>query len=262
MTYQSDYAALDRPELVQFVFYPRKDFTTPPPGATDHLIPVGKDVSISCRFYVHGFNSPNIIFFHGNGEVVSDYDFIAPMYHRIGINLFVADYRGYGSSSGRPSFSTMVADSHPIFAAFQEVLRRDGHSGKVFVKGRSLGSVSAIELASSYGDRIAGLIIESGFASTVRLMTRLGYPQELLGIKDFGFPNRTRIRTVTLPTLILHGEYDSLIPLEEARDLFDNVATERKRLVIIPGADHNDILIRDMGLYFGAVEEFVYAYAP
>jgi hypothetical protein len=59
----------------------------------------------------------------------------------------------------------------------------------------------------------------------------------------------------------LHGEYDSLIPLEEARDLFDNVATEHKRLVIIPGADHNDILIRDMGLYFGAVEEFVYAYA-
>jgi len=43
--------------------------------------------------------------------------------------------------------------------------------------------------------------------------------------------------------------------------LFDNVATERKHLVIIPGADHNDILIRDMALYFGAVEEFVYAYA-
>lgn len=259
MTLSGDYAALDRPELVQFVFYPRKDFTGPPPGATDHLIPVDKDVAISCRFYVRGFKSPSILFFHGNGEVVGDHDFIAPMYHRRGINLFVADYRGYGSSGGTPTFSSMVADAHRIFDGFQEVLRQDGYSGKVFLMGRSLGSVSAIELASCYGDKIEGLIIESGFASTIRLMTRLGFPAEFLGISDPGFPNLSKIRTVTLPTLILHGEFDSMIPLAEAKDLLDNVATQEKRLVIIRDADHNDIVIRDMDLYFGAIEEFVFA---
>jgi len=259
MSQQSDYQAFDKPEIVRFVFFPRKDFTQPFPGAYDHLIPVDKNVSISCRFYVHGFKAPTILFFHGNGEVVCDYDFIAPVYHRRGINLFVADYRGYGASGGSPTFSAMVADSHRIFEGFRNVLEEDGHSGEVFLMGRSLGSVSAVELAASYPDKLAGLIIESGFASTVRLMARLGFPQEYLGIKDFGFPNRSKIETVSLPTLILHGEYDSMIPLEEAKDLYEHVATERKRLVIIPKAEHNDIMIRDMDLYFGAIEEFVFA---
>lgn len=257
MTQQSDYSALDRPELAQFIFYPRRDNTDPPPGATDHMITVDQGVSIACRFYVHSFGSPTILFFHGNGEVACDYDHIAPLYHARGMNLFVADYRGYGASGGTPSFSGMVADSHRIFHGFQKVLREDGYSGKVILMGRSLGSVSAIELASCYGDKVDGLIIESGFASTVRLMTRLGYPPDLLGIKDQGFPNLTKIKTVTLPTLILHGEFDSMIPLEQARDLFQNVGTEQKRLVIIPGADHNDIIMRDIDLYFGAIEEFV-----
>jgi hypothetical protein len=258
MSHQADYSALDRPGLLQFVFYPRKDSTTPPPHATDHHIPVEKDVSISCRFYVRHRDSPSILYFHGNGEVVSDYDYIAPLYNQLGINLFVADYRGYGSSGGVPTFTNMVADAHHIFKGFWEILQEGGYSGKVFLMGRSLGSVSAIELAFHYGEKIKGLILESGFASTVRLMTRLGFPKEFLGIKDFGFPNLTKIRTVILPTLIIHAEFDSLIPLTEARDLFENVATKEKRLVIIPGADHNTIMMVGMEPYFKAIWEFVF----
>jgi len=259
MSQPTDYSALDRPELLQFVFYPRKDFTVPPPNSIDHLIPVEKNVSISCRFYVHHRDSPSALYFHGNGEVVSDHDYIAPLYNRLGINLFVADYRGYGASGGTPTFSNMVADAYHIFKGFWDVLQEGGYSGKVFLMGRSLGSVSAIELASQYGEEIRGLIIESGFASTVRLMTRLGFPKEFLGIKDFGFPNLTKIRTVTLPTLIIHAEFDSLIPLAEARDLFENVATKEKRLVIIPGADHNDLMVLGVEPYFKAIREFIFA---
>jgi hypothetical protein len=159
----------------------------------------------------------------------------------------------------------MVADAHHIFKGFSEVLQEGGYRGKVFLMGRSLGSVSAIELAFHYGEKIEGLILESGFASTVRstrlfeLMTRLGFSKEFLGIKDFGFPNLTKIRTVTLPTLIIHAEFDSLIPLTEARDLFENVATKKKRLVIIPGADHNDLMMVGIGPYFKAIEEFVFS---
>ena len=50
-----------------------------------------------------------------------------------------------------------------------------------------------------------------------------------------------------------------MIPLEEAKDLYENVATEQRRLVVIPHAEHNDIMIRDMDLYFGAIAEFVFA---
>jgi uncharacterized protein len=257
MTTQDDYTALDRPELIRFVFYPRQWHTNPPKNATDYVVPVGSDISITCRFYVKDAESPTILYFHGNGEVVADHDSLAPLYNERGINLFVADYRGYGASTGSPSFSSMVEDAHPIFDAFLGVLGDGGFSGRVFVMGRSLGSVSAIELASTYTDQISGLIIESGFASTVRLMTRLGFPKEQLGFKDPGFPNLTKIRTITMPTLIIHGERDSLIPFEEGRDLYDNSGAKSKLILVIPNGDHNTLLMEGMAEYFKAIEELV-----
>ena len=259
MSDQDDYRLLDRPEFVQFIFYPRREHTAPPPNSTDFVIEVEQGVTITCRFYVNDVQSPSILLFHGNGEVVSDYNFIGPIYNQVGANLFVADYRGYGASTGRPGFSTMVADSHLIYARFVAILREGGYSNRKFVKGRSLGSVSAIELASHYEKDLEGLIIESGFASTLRLMTRLGFPSDLLPIKDPGFPNLSKIKSVHLPTLIIHAENDSLIPLEQAKDLYEHVGTEAKRLLVIPDADHNDLLMRGMQQYFRAIEEFITA---
>lgn len=253
------YSILDRPEILQFTFYPRQDARRGPPNSTDFFVPVGNGVSIGCRFYVHGHGSPSILFFHGNGEIVSDYDGIAPLYNQIGINLFVADYRGYGSSGGTPTFTNMVGDAHRIFKAFLDIRHNEHYTGDVSVMGRSLGSMSAIELALCYQEQVKGLIIESGFASILRLLKHLGFPAESLSIDDITFPNLAKMRSITLPTLILHGEHDSLIPVTEARDLFQNAATERKRLVIITGADHNDIMLVGMESYFTAIREFVFS---
>jgi alpha-beta hydrolase superfamily lysophospholipase len=258
MSSDNIYSILDRPEILQFTFYPRKDARRGPPNSTDYSIPVGDEVSICCRFYVHGYSSPSILFFHGNGEVVSDYDGIAPIYNQIGINLFVTDYRGYGLSGGTPTFTNMVGDAHRIFKTFLDVLRHDHHTGDAFVMGRSLGSIPAIDLALCYQEQMKGLIIESGLASMLRLLKHLGFPTESLGTNDITFPNAAKMRTIALPTLILHGEYDSLIPVTEARDLFENAAAERKRLVIINGADHNDIMLVDIERYFTAIKEFVF----
>lgn len=212
---------------------------------------------MSCRFYVSSHNAPSLLFFHGNGELASDYDSIAPFYNRLGINLFVADYRGYGSSGGRPSFSSMLADAHPIFKHFLAVLKEGGFASRVFVMGRSLGTVSALALASSYQDQIQGLIVESGFASVVRLLWRLGLPIEGSSLKGVEAATLGLVRSIRLPVLIMHGEDDMLIPVEEAVNLYNEVGTEDKRLVIIPGAGHNDIMIVGMKQYFAAITEFV-----
>ncbi len=258
MSYPTDYSTLDRQEFLQYIFYPRKYSTTPPPNTTDHFVPVEKGVSISCRFYVHRRDSPSILFFHGNGEVVSDYDDIAPFYTQLGINLFVADYRGYGASSGVPTFSSMIADAHTIFNGFREILQQGNYTDSVFVMGRSLGSVSAIELAFHYQQQMKGLIIESGIGTGVKRMTQLGFPTELLDLIRINFPNLSKMQIITLPTLIIHAEFDSLMPPSEARDLFENAATKEKRLVIIPGADHNTIMLVGIEPYFKAIQEFVF----
>lgn len=253
-----DYSALDRPEFLRFVFYPRGDFTPPPPNSTDHLIPVESDISISCRFHVHSQSSPSILFFHGNGEVVSDYDYLAHLYNELGINLFVADYRGYGLSGGTPTLTNMVADAHRIFEGFGDILRQGHYSGDLFVMGRSLGSMPAVELAFNYGEQIKGLIIESGGGSMVKMVRRMGFSMESLGITDAEFPNLAKIRAIALPTLIIHAESDSLIPLSEARNLFENAATKDKRLIIIPGANHNTIMLVGLETYFEAIRDFVF----
>jgi alpha-beta hydrolase superfamily lysophospholipase len=257
MTEQADYSLLDKPEVLSFIFFPRKDVTEAPANASDHLIPVDKDVSISCRFYVHSQRAPSFIYFHGNGEVVSDYDHIAPIYNQLGINLFVADYRGYGASQGRPTFSNMISDALAIFKAFVDILNENHYSNDIFVMGRSLGSAPAIEIVYHHQEQLKGLVIESGFASIINLLLYLGLPTESLGLKDTEFPNLTKMRTITIPTLIIHGEYDSLIPPTEGKALFENAASRNKNLVIIPDAEHNDIMLVGMERYFKAIKEFI-----
>lgn len=258
MSYHPDYSILDEPQILQFVFYPRGDWTPSPPGASDCLVPVAEGVSISCRFYPASERSPCILFFHGNGEVACDYDWIAPLYNCEDISLFVADYRGYGLSGGRPTFSTMTTDARSIFNFFLKAVRSTGHSGPLFIMGRSLGTLSALELAFHYPEHLRGLIVESGSANMARFLRFLAFPLDPDRVKDLEDAVFARVRSITLPVLIIHGEWDSLIPPSEATRLFETIGSKEKRLVIIPGADHNDIMLVGMEQYFSAIKEFVF----
>jgi alpha-beta hydrolase superfamily lysophospholipase len=256
--------ALDRPEIIQFIFYPRRDFSDK--SASSNVIagsiPVDETVSVSYCFYVGGKNNPNILFFHGNGEVASDYEQIGSIYNQIGLNLFVADYRGYGSSGGKPSLSNMIKDAHPIFEGFKRVLKEGGFSGNLFIMGRSLGSASAIELASYYQSQLDGLIIESGFSNVFNLFKYLGFPLESLGIVVPKTPYSIElIRKISLPTLIIHGEYDQIVPVEEGKALYETIAAKDKRLTIIPGVDHNTIMSGGMQQYLQALQDFISAHS-
>ena len=260
MSYQIDYSELDQPHILMFVFHPREDWAPLPPGATDHMVPVGEGISISCRFYPVSESSPSILFFHGNGEAVYDYDGIAPLYNRLGINFFVADYRGYGQSNGSPSFSSTISDAHVIFNYFRDTLQN--YTGPLFIMGRSLGSFSAIELASKYPELFNGMIIESGFSSAGRLLTFLIPIISSSSSVDLEQADLEKIRSITLPTLIMHGEYDEIIPHEQAEIIYKNVGSQNRKLLTIPGAGHNDMLLIGIEQYFSAIREFVNLKSP
>lgn len=259
----TDYSFLDRPEVVQLLFYPRRDFHREPmvANATAHMVPVDDGVSISCRLYPVNGRAPSILYFHGNGEIAGDYDQIAPLFMQIGVSLFVADYRGYGSSDGTPTFSAMMKDAHPLFKGFKDLVGGDDGRGSLFIMGRSLGSAPAVELAFHYQDQVAGLIIESGFASIGRLVDLLNVPAERLEAdrSKLSF-NVDRIGSIAIPTLIIHGEYDTLIPVQHGRDLYHHSGAKEKELVVIPGATHNDIFLIGMEQYLEAIRRFVVTY--
>jgi hypothetical protein len=125
--------------------------------------------------------------------------------------------------------------------------------------GRSLGSVPAIELAARYGDQLAGLLIESGFSDTFGLLARMGVRAQGAEEGQDGFGNAFKMERVTIPTLVLHGERDVLIPPGDGQALHDHCAAEDKRLVLIPNAGHNDIMLVGMKQYFEAIHMFVRA---
>jgi len=258
MAKRPDFSILDDSRLHQFVFFPRPDWTPVPPGASDHYVPVNPDVSVSCRFFPVNRDTKNILYFHGNGEVACDYDWIAPFYNEIGINLFVADFRGYGISGGQPTFANTIADAHRIFHYFNDMLARSGYTGPVYVMGRSLGSQSAIELAASYGDSIKGLILESGFLQNQRLIQSLGLPLEIENLARFEADCIEQVGSIKLPVLIIHGELDDLIPHIESETIYDHIGSRDKKLVTIHGAGHNDIMVVGMDRYFKSIKDFIF----
>lgn len=250
---------MDRPEITQLIFHPIKTpKNTPPAGAIDLEVPVADGVTIACRLHHHAAGSPTLIFFHGNGEIIPDYDQVGPEYVREGLNFLVTEYRGYGWSTGTPLTSALLPDSNVVFLHVQDWLRDHGYTGAVFVMGRSLGSASAIDVAVNHSDAIAGLIIESGFAKTLPLAKMLGVDLAAMGIgEEQSFNNSGKIAKFTKPTFILHGQYDQLIPLWQAETLQAECGARSKEFQIVPGADHNSLIAVAGPLYFQAIRKFI-----
>lgn len=253
-----DYTLLDRPDVLATLFHPRREPAGVEAGpAHDLLIPVATGQTIGARWHMGPATGPNLLFFHGNGEIVADYDELGPLYNSLGINLLAVDYRGYGRSSGTPSVSAMMADCHRILSFGEDWLRRNNYSGPLILMGRSLGSASVLELAAAYPDRIHGLILESGFAYAAPLLRLLGIDPERIGFDErAGFANLDKIRSYPGPTLIIHAEYDHIIPYADSEALFAASPAQAKYHVKIPGANHNDIFFRGMQAYLDAVQNF------
>ena len=98
--------------LNSFLFHPRKAFQQM--GENDHLIEVEKGINVGARFHLNNPAAPTILFFHGNGEIAPEYDDIAPLYNQKGFNFIIADFRGYGFSSGNPNVKNTLLDAHII----------------------------------------------------------------------------------------------------------------------------------------------------
>lgn len=248
---------LDRPDVLSRIFHPRREpaMHQAPGGAVDVSIPVEGGVEVAGRFHVAGEAACNLLFFHGNGEIVADYDDLGPFYKGMGINFLPVDYRGYGRSTGTPTVTGIMRDCHTIFAFARDWLGKYRCAGPLVVMGRSLGSASALELASHYEKDIAGLIIESGFAYLVPLLELLGVDAEALGFREEeGFHNVDKIRGFQKPTLIIHAERDHIIPFSDGQALYDASPAREKTLLKIPGANHNDIFMRGFSAYMEAMK--------
>jgi hypothetical protein len=164
------------------------------------------------------------------------------------------DYRGYGFSTGTPTVTAMMQDCHGVFDYVSQWLLSERFTGPVMVMGRSLGSAPALELACCRPSDMDGLIIESGFARALPLLRLLGIDPDALGLKEGDlFENESKISKFDKPTLIIHAQFDHIIPFSDGQTLYDASPAPEKTLLTIAGANHNDIFSRGLSQYLAAI---------
>jgi len=253
-----DLSALERPEVLTYLFPPgREQRTGPPSGAQDLFATVDPGVRVGVRFFPSEPQAPHVILFQGPGQTTGDYEAIGPNYNRHGMSLLVTDYRGCGLSAGSPTVSCLLADARTVFAEMDRRLAGEGRSGPRIVMGRALGSAPALEVASCFGQKVEGLILESPFAWTVPYLKRLGVTTDTLGIcEGMGFANPHKIRSTGMPTLIIHGAKDEVIPSSEGETLLAYSNSRRKQFLLATGCGHFDIVQRYGDTYFQTLSRF------
>lgn len=182
--------------------------------------------------------APVFLWFHGNaGNISYRLENIKLLVERVGVQVFIFDYREYGKSEGCIHREGTFKDSA---AAYRYLTETRGVPGTdIILFGRSLGTALATDLALKSPSR--ALILESPFTNSQEMAKCLA-PFLFDWRPKVPYDNLGRIGGVKVPVMIIHGAQDEIIPVDMARRVFE-AAPEPKELYIIPGSHHNDTYV-------------------
>lgn len=201
-------------------------------------------------WYIPGRLPITLLWCHGNAGNISDrLDNIREIRRRLGLGVFIFDYRGYGRSDGHPTEAGVYLDAR---AARGALIREGVPADRIVYFGRSLGAAVALALALEAPP--AGLIIETPFLS-VRAMANRTLPGSGVLFKS-RFDSLEKIGLLRSRLLILHGDADEVVPFEHGRRLFEQ-APEPKAFYTIRGAHHNDTYLVGGEAYWAAWASFL-----
>lgn len=194
-----------------------------------------------------------VLLFHGNaGNVSHRLDRAKVFADRLGVDLFLVDYRGYGRSEGKPSEAGLYRDG---LATYEAARARGFEPERIVLMGESLGCAVAVEVALNRP--AAGVALETPFLS-VPALARRHYPFVPTLLIRSRFDTESKIRGVAPPKLFLVAERDEIAPPAHGRKLFE-LAAPPKELFVIPGAGHNDTYVVGGEPYIGVWKRFLAA---
>ena len=217
----------------------------PPRGAqrVELRAPTGERIEAlfcpaAAEFVADAARRPTVLYFYGNGQCLATALSQVEFLRGCGANVLIADYLGYGLSEGKPSESGCYAAAAALYD--HAMSRRDIDHGKLIAGGWSLGAAVAIDLVSR--KNMAGLITFSAYTSK-RDLARLQFPHMSPMAIEHPFLSRDKIRTISCPTLIVHGRVDTLVPFSMSVELRNAAAGKPLTYLPIDGAGHNDLFL-------------------
>jgi hypothetical protein len=220
------------------------------PGWEEVSYKTADGLTLKAWYRAPEFGQPVVVIFNGNAGNRADRASLGFGFAADGLGVLLTDYRGYGGNPGHPTEDGLANDARAALAFAKE--RAAGSSLVYF--GESLGAAVAVELASV--EPPTALVLRSPFTSLVDI-GRVHYPWLPVGslLKD-RYPSVERIESARVPTLVIAGDADSIVPISQSREIFD-AAPDRTQLVVIPGADHNDPVLVSGSEMIEAVVSFV-----
>lgn len=243
----------------KFIFHPSRivDVTPGDLGVKfDNVtLPLGNDRLAGWWVPSEDSQAKTLLYLHGNAANVA-----ANVHHVLrlrsaGLNVFIFDYRGYGASTGvSPREKLLYEDAERAWKYL--VAERKIQPRHIAIYGHSLGGAVAIDLASKHPDAGA-LITESTLTSIADRADRsfAAYlPVRLILTERFDAVSK--IGSVRVPKLILHGDTDTMAPPLMARRLYE-AAADPKQLALIPGGGHEDSASVNATAYFAALNGFL-----
>ncbi len=202
-------------------------------------------------WFVPGRSSRVLLFFHGNAGNISHRLDSIQQFHRLGMAVFIIDYRGYGQSSGKTTESGIYTDTE---AAWRYLTEDRGIAGSdIVIFGRSLGASAASRLAAQH--QPLALIVESSFTSVPDIAQEL-YPWlPARWLSRFSHATHDYVRDVHCPILVAHSRDDEIIPFHHGETIFES-ANEPRTFLTLHGT-HNDAFIQDENSYMEGLGTFL-----
>jgi len=237
------------------VFYPYPELESTP----ENWGLAYEDVQISTadNIAVHGWYLPAknskqvVLFFHGNAGNISHRGDSLEIFHRLGLNVLIIDYRGYGKSQGEVSEQGFYLDAK---AAWQYLTEQRGYKAEdIIIFGRSMGGAVATHLASQV--QPGALILESTFSS-VKDMAAMVMPviSKLVYLR-YDFDTESTISHVNTPLLVLHSPEDEVVPYFLGVKVYD--AANKPRYFYDLHGSHNDGFVQSQPGYSQAIASFL-----
>ena len=223
----------------QFIFLPtvlEKDFQFQfSEPFEEHFLATSNEGEINLLHFKSKSPRGLIVYFHGNAGSLERWGNVVEPFVGFGYDVLIADYRGYGKSTGDRSQTHLLDDAEQVYA-FAKKLHDEG---QIILYGRSLGSAFASFLAGRHAPK--RVILETPFYSLEEEANRrfMMYPVSLF--LQYNLRNYQYLEQNNAPVYVFHGTKDRIVSFDSGTHLFESIDSNGGKFIAIEGGFHNNL---------------------